>query len=230
MKTGAYSLVLLSGGSGTRMNNNTPKQYMMLSGKPIIMHTLERVDSIDCIDEIIVVCKADYEKQIKAYIANYHLSKTYKIAYAGESRQASVYNGLLLAKNESVIIHEAARPFVKASEFLELINAEQKNVTYGSPINYTVLTYENNVIDGILQRDKLINIQLPQKFEKETLLSCHQRAIAEKKMFTEDASLVFYYTNKPIAVIRGKDYNLKITTPEDIIIGEKLYKEFFVRR
>ena len=225
-----YSLILLSGGTGTRMNNNIPKQYMMLAGKPIIMHTLERIDKIESIDEIIVVCKQEYKSNIEDYIRNYRLHKKYKIASAGDTRQESVYNGLCVAGNDKVIIHEAARPFVKTEEFLELINTKQNNVTYGSPINYTVLTYQNNVIDGILQRDKLVNIQLPQKFDKSVLLSCHERAISDKLFFTEDASLVFYYTKENITVIRGKDYNLKITTPEDMIVGEKIYKEFFVGR
>jgi len=228
--TNKYSLILLSGGTGTRMNNSIPKQYMMLSGKPIIMHTLERVDEIDCIDEIIIVCKHDYIGNIEDYISNYHLHKKYKIAPAGETRQESVYNGLCMAENDKILIHEAARPFVKTEEFLELINTDEANVTYGSPISYTVLTCDNDVIDGILQRNKLVNIQLPQKFDRKILLSCHEKAISDKRLFTEDASLVFYYTKEKIKIIRGKDYNLKITTPEDMIVGEKIYKEFFVGR
>ncbi len=230
MTKSGYSFILLSGGTGTRMNNNVPKQYMMLCGKPLIMHTLERIDDLEEIDEVIIVCQSDYEEIIGEHIANYHLNKIYKFAPAGKSRQESVYNGLKLAERDQVIIHEAARPFVKKNEFLELMRTKEKNVTYGSPINYTVLTYEDGVIDGILQRDRLVNIQLPQKFETMALLASHEKAIADEKLFTEDASLLYYYTKETISVLRGKDYNLKVTTPEDMIIGERLYKEFFVGR
>lgn len=230
MSIDTYSVVLLSGGSGMRMNNTMPKQYMMMSGKPIIMHTLERVDQIDSVDEIVIVCKPEYEKIIQEYIANYHLVKNYKIAQAGKTRQESVFNGLLQVKNKNVIIHEAARPFVKKEEFLELIDYPGTNVTLGSPINYTVLIQTEGIIDGLLQRDTLVNIQLPQKFDAKMLLTCHEKAIADNKVFTEDASLVFFYTKEKISVIRGKEYNLKITTPEDVIVGERLYNEYFVGR
>lgn len=230
MNTDKFSLILLSGGSGSRMNQSVPKQYMMLFGKPVFMHTLERIDQIDEIDEVVFVCKNEYESMVSEYIRNYQLVKRYVFAEAGETRQASVYNGLLLAKNKNIIIHEAARPFVKKAEFLELINADTENVTFGSPISYTVLTCKNNVIDGILKRDELVNIQLPQKFDKELLLTCHQKAKADNRVFTEDASLVFYYSQEEVKVIRGKEYNLKLTNPEDLIVSEKLYKEFFVER
>lgn len=224
------SFVLLSGGAGTRMNNNTPKQYMLLGGKPIIMHTLERIDTIDSIDEVVLVCKDEYKKTLKDYIENYGLNKKYKFCSAGTTRQESVYNGLKIATFDTVIIHEAARPFVKTNEFLELIYSPESNVTFGCPINYTVLTCENSVINGTLDRSKLVNIQLPQKFDRKKLLECHELAIAESRLFTEDAGLLYHYTKEKIAVIRGKDYNLKVTTPEDIVIGEKLYNEFFVGR
>ncbi len=224
------SLILLSGGVGTRMNNNTPKQYMQLGGKPIIMHILERVDDITNIDEVIIVCKDEYIKIVSDYINNYHLTKNYRFASSGNTRQESVYNGLKVSNFNTVIIHEAARPFVKKEEFAELLNTPELNVTYGSPINYTVLTCSNNFIDGILERDKLVNIQLPQKFDKELLLESHKKAQKDGFKFTEDASLLFHYNTEKIAVIRGKDYNIKITTPEDIIIAEKIYKEFFIGR
>lgn len=224
------SLILLSGGTGTRMNNNTPKQYMQLCGKPIIMHILERVDDIANIDEIIIVCKEEYREIIFNYINNYHLTKNYRFASSGNTRQESVYNGLKVSTFNTVIIHEAARPFVKKEEFAELLNTSEFNVTYGSPINYTVLTCLNNFIDGILDRDKLVNIQLPQKFDKELLFQAHIKAKNDDLKFTEDASLLFHYTKEKIAVIRGKDYNIKITTPEDIIIAEKIYNEYFIGR
>ena len=85
-----YSLILLAGGTGSRMNNPVPKQYMLLAGKPVIMHTLERIDTIKEIDEIIIVCCDKFVEQNKLMLQQYKIKKTVKFASSGETRQASV--------------------------------------------------------------------------------------------------------------------------------------------
>ena len=175
MKNESCSFVLLSGGSGSRMHNNMPKQYMMLAGKPIIVHILERVDRMPEIDDVVIVCKPEYREIIANYIVNYSLKKIYCIAEAGQSRQGSVYNGLKAAKHNCVLLHEAARPFVKTEEFRALLNDDAENITFGSPISYTVLEQENNMISKLLERKKLVNIQLPQKFNRDQLLYVYRR-------------------------------------------------------
>ena len=225
-----YSIVLLAGGKGSRMKNSIPKQYMLLAGKPVIMHTLERIDTIDEICEAVIVCSSDYTEQIKFMVSQYGIKKPIKYAEAGASRQASVLSGLELVASENVIIHEAARPFVKKSEFLELINNENDNVIIGSPISFTVLK-GNGRIEGIFNRSELINVQLPQKFNTKLLKDAHYKALAEDKLFTEDASAVFYYfPSINIEVIEGKDYNIKLTTPTDMLVGKIIYDEYFSGR
>ena len=225
-----YSIVLLAGGKGSRMKNSIPKQYMLLAGKPVIMHTLERIDTIDEICEAVIVCSSDYTEQIKFMVSQYGIKKPIKYAEAGASRQASVLSGLELVASENVIIHEAARPFVKKSEFLELINNENDNVIIGSPISFTVLK-GNGRVEGIFNRSELINVQLPQKFNTALLVEAHRKARLEGRTFTEDASVLFYY-NRDIAVdiMSGTDYNIKITTPTDMLVGKIIYDEYFSGR
>ena len=225
-----YSIVLLAGGKGSRMKNSIPKQYMLLAGKPVIMHTLERIDKIDEINEVIIVCSSDYTEQLKFMLTQYGIKKPVKYAESGESRQASVLSGLEQVSSDNVIIHEAARPFVKKSEFLELINRDNENVMIGSPINYTVLRGKGKV-EGIFDRSELINVQLPQKFNTELLKKAHYKAKEEGKLFTEDASAVYYYFHDvDIEVIEGKDYNIKLTTPTDMLVGKIIYDEYFSGR
>lgn len=225
-----YSVVLLAGGKGSRMMNSIPKQYMLLAGKPVIMHTLERIDTIDEIAEVIVVCASEYVEQIKFMVTQYGIKKPIKYALSGASRQASVFSGLEQVSCDNVIIHEAARPFVKRAEFLELINHDSENVMIGSPISFTVLKGRGKV-EGLFDRSELINVQLPQKFNTKLLREAHLKAIAEDKLFTEDASVVFYYfPEKVIDVIEGKDYNIKLTTPTDMIVGKIIYDEYFSGR
>ena len=225
-----YSFVLLAGGSGTRMKNPMPKQYMLLAGKPVIMHTLERIDTIDEIGETIIVCAEEYIEKIKFMMEQYGIVKRVSFALSGKTRQESVYSGLEKATYDNVIIHEAARPFVKKEEFGELIACQEDNVIIGSPISFTVLKGAGKVED-ILNRSELVNVQLPQKFNLELLKNAHYKAKVDGILFTEDASLVhYYYPDVEIKIIAGKDYNIKVTTPTDMIIGKMIYDEYFSRR
>ena len=222
-----YTAILLSGGIGKRMHNTVPKQYMLLAGKPVIMHTLERMDRIAEIGEIVIVCTDEYVESIQLMINQYGIRKTVKFAKAGNSRQASVQAGVKMVKTENVIIHEAARPFVKTEDFMKLIQEENRNALYGISIPFTVIK-GHDFLEGILDRSELINVQLPQKFETELLKKAHLKAEEEGKLFTEDASLVHhYFPDKKIKICEGMEYDIKLTTRQDMLIGEMIYNEIF---
>lgn len=226
----SYSCVLLSGGKGTRFGKSTPKQYLMFAGKPMIVHSLESMEKIDAIKEIVVVCADEYISLIQGYVQNYRLKKNIVFAPAGASRQESVYNGLKKTSYENVIIHEAARPLVTKKDFQTLVDCEYENVSYTYSIPYTVLKKnEDGFISSVLNRNELVNIQLPQKFRKELLLNAHAQACAENKTFTEDASLLYAYTGEKIFCLTGKTYNVKMTEHVDLLYGEMLIQEGIVR-
>lgn len=225
-----FSLVLLSGGVGSRMHQAVPKQYMLLAGKPVIMHILERVDEIKEIKETIIVCTDEYASSIALMAKQYGIKKNIRFASAGVTRQASVKSGLAIVETEDVIIHEAARPFVKVEDFKTLLDDESENAMFGIEIPFTVLK-GNEYVSGVLNRSELVNVQLPQKFKTELIKNAHEKAERDGKNFTEDASLLYeYYPNVKIRIIPGKEYNLKITTRMDLIIGEQIYKEEMGRR
>lgn len=223
------SFILLSGGKGSRMKNSMPKQYLQLAGKPIILHTLERVDKMQTINEIIIVCENTYQNYLSNLIKEYNLKNKYVFVSSGKTRQESVFNGLNTAINNSIIIHEAARPFVLLEEFNELALCDYSNAIFGYQIPFTVLK-GNEYVNGLLSREELINVQLPQKFERLPLLNAHLKAIADNKNFTEDASLLYYYDKSFIKILQGNSYNVKITEPIDLITSEIIYKEIISRR
>lgn len=225
-----YTLVLLSGGSGTRMQMSVPKQYLMLGGKPVIVHVLECIDKINEIDEIVICANLEYFKKIEEYIVNFNLTKTkYKIIEAGETRQKTAYLGISNSKNNKVIIHEAARPFISKSNFRELIEDSSESIIFGIPIPFTVSVANKN-LEAVLDRDKLINVQLPQKFLKKDLLEAFKKSFKDKKIFTEESSMLkYYYNEKNVKILEGNNYNLKITYPLDIKIGEVILKELLHR-
>ena len=225
-----YTLVLLSGGLGSRMHNSVPKQYMLLAGKPVIMHVLERVDLIPAIEEVIVVCADEYVDSIGLMLAQYGVRKKVRFASAGPTRQASVRSGLEMVTTNDVIIHESARPFVKVEDFERLIAEKERNAIFGVDIPFTVIKGHQKVED-LLTRSELINVQLPQKFETRLLKEAHAKALAEGAEFTEDASMVFnYFPQTTINICQGMEYNVKLTTRIDLLVGEQIYDDVFRRR
>lgn len=225
-----YTLVLLAGGNGLRMKKNIPKQYLLLAGKPVIMHILERIERIKEIIEIVIVCSDEYVPLISGMLVQYNIIIPVKFAKAGNTRQASVKAGLELVTTEQVILHEAARPFVAENDFARLIDEPCENAMYGVSIPFTVIK-GHEMVEGILDRSELVNVQLPQKFNTAILREAHEKAEQEKRMFTEDAGLVYYYyPDMRIKICEGMIYNIKLTTSMDLVMGEMIYKEYFIRR
>ncbi len=224
-----FSAIILSGGKGKRMERERPKQYLLLCGKPIIMHSIERMECIKDIGEIIIVCENEYIPAIKKMLGEYNITTPVKFALAGATRQESVYSGLKEVSCENVIIHEAARPFVKCEDFRKLIDDPAKNATLGYPVSFTVAE-GIEYVTGILNRNVLVNIQLPQKFQTDVLKKAHELARKEQRMFTEDSGMVFELTETNIKIIRGSSENVKITEPIDLICGEIIYAEYIKGR
>ena len=225
-----YTFVLLSGGVGSRMHQSIPKQYMLLAGKPMIMHVLDKVDLIPEIIKIVIVCADEYRSSLDLMLEQYGIKKPVVYAKSGDSRQASVLSGLKMVETDDVIIHEAARPFVTVDDYKELIDCPDENAMIGLDIPFTVLKGHEKV-EGLLTRSELVNVQLPQKFNTKLILEAHKKAESEGQKFTEDASLLYFYNPEvPIKIIKGKDYNIKVTTRMDMLTGEIIYDEIFRRR
>ena len=221
-----YSFILLSAGKGVRFGKNIPKQYLSFAGKPMLVHTLERVDRIASIAEIVIVCNEEYISTIQTYLSDYRIAKTVNFVQGGATRQESVYNALKACIYDNVVIHEAARPLVSEKDFRDLIDCPFESVSYTYPIPYTVLKKdEKENISGILKRNELVNIQLPQKFKKQDLLFAHEQAKKEGKTFTEDASMIYHYTQTSVHCLTGKSYNVKMTEYLDVLYGEMLIRE-----
>ncbi len=129
---------------------------------------------------------------------------------------------------DSVIIHEAVRPLITVDTFRTLIDAPDENVMYGIPISFTVIK-GHEYVEGLLDRDELVNVQLPQKFDRAKLLAAHESARREDVFFTEDAGLFFHYAGEPVRILPGSDENIKITVPTDTVTAEAIYADIIGR-
>ncbi len=139
MRMNKVSVVLLAGGIGKRMKQSVPKQFLLLAGKPIIVHVLEKLNSIPEIDEIIIPTPEKFHKQMIELFFDYNFSKDIKCIIGGKDRQESTYKALKEVKHDIVIVHEAVRPFVRKEEFQALIDSDYKNAIFATDIPFTVL-------------------------------------------------------------------------------------------
>lgn len=223
-------MIVLAGGIGKRIGRPVPKQFLLLGGKPLIVHVLEKARAIAAIERVVITCPESHLEPTRELLENHRLGPKFECIPGGDSRQASVYNGLVaLEGSDSVIIHEAVRPLVTVETFTTLIEAPDENVMYGVPISFTVLK-GHDYVESLLDRDELVNVQLPQKFDRAKLLAAHEAARRDAAVFTEDAGLFFQYAGEPVRILRGADENIKITVPSDTVTAEAIYADLVGRR
>lgn len=218
-----YTLILLNGGVGTRVGAGQPKQLLKIRGIPLLVYSLVAVDKIEKIDQIILNYPTGWKNEISDIIRSYAIKTPVIMVEAGGSRHASVAEMLPHVKNDHVIIHESARPMVEQSDFEMLLEHQEENISYMLPIPFTVAPVEpsSHKVIGSLERDRLRNVQLPQKYNKESLEAAHAFAASEGLEFTEDATLVAT-AGYPVFFMDGHDRNIKVTTPVDVTIATHL--------
>jgi 2-C-methyl-D-erythritol 4-phosphate cytidylyltransferase len=221
-----YALIV-AGGKGKRMGKKTPKQFLKISGVPILIKTLLPFERSSRIQEIFVVLPPKFHTTGRNLFNKYSIKKVHRIVRSGRSRQASVYNGLTAMESHApdiVIIHDAARPLI-STQLIDRICKSAKRFgasTAAISIPDTVYDRRKKVFLG---KKKLIKIQTPQAFKYRVILDAHTRARKRKKWdFPDDTSLLSFYKKK-FALEQGERRNIKITDREDLEIARLLAKE-----
>ncbi|MCF6744603.1 2-C-methyl-D-erythritol 4-phosphate cytidylyltransferase [Blastococcus sp. KM273128] len=218
-----YSLVLLNGGSGTRMRADRPKQFLTVNGLPILVYSLVAADAVPELDQIVLNYPEGWREEVEGIVRDYAIRTPVDYVAAGATRQDSVAAALELCRNDDVVLHEAARPLVRSADFSRLIRSPERNVSYMVPIPFTVAPVDpaTRAVTGYLDRARLRNVQLPQKFALADLAAAHAFAATQGHGFTEDASMLAA-AGIPVHYIDGQDTNIKVTTPTDIHLAVSL--------
>jgi len=223
------SVIIASAGMSNRMGSGVNKQFILIDNKPILAHTIEKFDRSKYIDEIVVVARAtEIEYCKKEIIKKYGFKKVTNIVKGGKERQDSIYNGILALseKSDIVLTHDGARPFLREELILKGIEGVIKYgaCVIGVPVKDTIkVVDENNKVHHTPNRALLWAAQTPQCFKTELLKKGYEYANFEGIIATDDSSLVEKYGH-PVMMIMGSYDNIKITTPEDLIIAESILK------
>ena len=225
--------IVLSAGRGTRMNSDVPKQYMELEGKPVLYYSLKAMED-SFIDEIILVAGADDISYCKEEIvAKYNLSKVKAVVAGGKERYHSVWNGLrCVADADYVFIHDGARPVLKEDVLLRALDGAKEcdACVVGVPVKDTIkIVDEEGLVTETPPRNRMFQVQTPQVFKYPLIRSAYERlqkeetALLEKGVaITDDAMVVELLTDTKVKIVMGSYENIKITTPEDLVLARRL--------
>ncbi len=224
--------IILAGGKGKRMNSDISKQYLLIDEKPILYYTILAFEK-SVVDEIILVTGSGEEEHCKSEIVDkYNFSKVTKIVHGGKERYDSVYEGLkAIKKTDIVLIHDGARAFVTP----EIINGtiecakEYKACVAAVPSKDTVkISDENGFIESTPMRNRVWQIQTPQTFEFELIKSAYKYILENLETkykdiaITDDAMVLETYGDYKIKLYEASYENIKVTTPEDLLIGQSI--------
>lgn len=215
--------VIVAAGTGKRMGTPVSKQYLLLEGKEILAHTVEKFENSALIDEVVLVVGQGEAGRIHRMAGQYCWKKVSAVVCGGAERQDSIWNGLSRTNPsaEVVLLHDGVRPFVTEDMIQASIQTalEVGACTVGMPVKDTIKVCK---ADGMAletpDRSRLWQIQTPQAFRREVIFRAFEKAREDGFFGTDDTS-VAEYAGFPVKVIPGSYRNIKITTQEDLLVA-----------
>jgi len=216
--------VVPAAGSSSRMKG-TDKLFYEISGTPVLVHTLRKLQDCSCIEEIVIATREEMFDVVAKLCDEYNISKVSKIVSGGESRLHSVLSGVrALGKNvKYVAVHDAARPFVSEKVILQAIEAAAKTGAAAPAVSVkdTIKRARGGVVLETPARDELFAVQTPQVFDRDLLLGALSHAVEKKIPVTDDCSAV-EAIGMSVHLTEGDYNNIKITTPDDFILAQAI--------
>lgn len=210
-----YSVVIPCAGMGKRMGLGYNKLLYTHQGQTVIEKTVNIFKQDDKCSQIIIVISKDDEDSMNEMFKNVH---KVELTFGGKERQDSVYQGILKVKEDYVLIHDGARPFLKQKsidDLLECLN-EHSACLLMVKAKDTLKVVENGKVVNTLDRDSIMHAQTPQAFRTDLIKSVHELSQINNILGTDDASLVELLSDEDVYVVEGDYDNIKITTIEDL--------------
>ncbi|HEY8562016.1 MAG TPA: 2-C-methyl-D-erythritol 4-phosphate cytidylyltransferase [Pyrinomonadaceae bacterium] len=220
--------IIVAAGSGTRFGAGRPKQFLIIAGKPLLIHTLEKFENCRAIDRLILVLSEGEIANFQTLAQKFNLTKLAKIVAGGKTRAESVFNGLRAIEEETAVqivaVHDGARPFVDCAEISATVEKAKDTgaACLTALVTDTIKEVADGVITGTIERAKLRRALTPQAFRFEILRKAF--AGADLSEAATDECFLVERTGQTIAVVEGSAKNIKITTPEDWQFAEILLR------
>lgn len=215
-----YDVILLVAGSGRRMGADRNKILLELDGQAIFAYSLQVFQADPGCQRILLVGRPEDRPAFEDYLSPQVIFVT-----GGPERQDSVRLGLAHVQADWVMVHDGARPFISLDHLQEL--KAQPNSILAVPVKDTIKEVEAGFIQQTVPRVRLMAAQTPQFFETTLLAAVHDQALQADFLGTDDASLVETFSSVKVGLVPGSYWNMKLTTPEDLIVAQAIRKEMF---
>ena len=224
--------IIIAGGSGKRMHQDIPKQFLSVNGNPILIYTLEAFQNHPLIDQVLLVVKNGWEDMVWRYIDQYALTKVKWVIVGGKIGQESINNGVQFLKgkiseSDTVVIHDGIRPIVDDYVLSDVIlTAEEKGSAVSAlPYNEQIFLKDDEESTlNYIDRNTIMRVMTPQAYRFELLVEGYDKAISENVGMTDSS-----YTNTMMVELGdrlyfalGSEKNIKITRPDDLLIFKAL--------
>ena len=220
--------IIAAAGTGTRMASDRPKQFLHLAGIPIIFHTLGPFEQCDSIQEVIVVLPAEEAAAFLTLAGKHGLRKLSRVVPGGTTRADSVKRGLMAIRRATagiVAVHDGVRPFVTVEEIESVVAAAESDgaAILVAPVTDTIKQVHDDSVLRTLDRAELRRALTPQCFRYDVLRKAYEHADVNDRTLTDESALVEKLGVR-VTTIESSSRNIKITTPQDLLIAEAFLK------
>ncbi|WP_449622224.1 2-C-methyl-D-erythritol 4-phosphate cytidylyltransferase [Robertmurraya sp. Marseille-Q9965] len=223
----AYEVIIPAAGQGKRMGAGKNKLLLELNDVPVFIHTLRVFEQDPQCEGMILAISPEDEESFRKLLERYNIQKVSRLVYGGKERQHSVYNGLMAASTDDVIlVHDGARPFIDVKFIHELVEVAKDHgaAVVAVPVKDTIKRVHQNEVVETVDRSSLWAIQTPQAFRISILKEAHKRAQEADFLGTDEASLVERLPY-PVKIVEGSYDNIKLTTKEDLYFAEAILRK-----
>ena len=222
------SVVFPAAGQAHRMQVGLNKVFLTLAGKPMLLRTLLTSSKVPDVGELIVAVGADEVEPVTSLLGRVKGLAPWRVVEGGTERQYSIRNGLALVSEEAdiVLVHDAARPLIRRDtieELIRVVRAEGAAIIAVPEKNTIKIAAEDGTVAATPPRSSLWQVQTPQGFRKDILMEANRKADEDGFLGTDDASLV-ERLGVPVRIVRGEYSNIKVTTPEDMVVAEAILR------
>ena len=220
--------IILAGGCGSRMGGALPKQFLPLDGRTVLERAVDAFEKNAHIHETAIVCAPEWKEKVEAMAAQNPWSKLKNILQGGAERYHSSLSAINAYRNShaNLIFHDAARPLVSQRIIDDVCIALQQHqaVDVALPCTDTILQVKDGFIESVPDRNRLMRSQTPQAFRVEVIAKAYENALKDADFTTtDDCGVVLRYLSEiPVFIVPGEERNLKLTTPQDLSVLERM--------
>jgi 2-C-methyl-D-erythritol 4-phosphate cytidylyltransferase len=223
----SVGVVIAAAGQGKRMQTQVSKPFLSFHDRPILLHTLQVFETHPEVEQIVVVTKESEMEQTKQLLQAEGCKKVAEVVAGGKERPESVYRGLAYISTAFVLVHDAVRPFISHDAISRLLESVRMHgaAILAVPVKDTIKQVNDAaIVERTPDRSRLWAVQTPQAFRMQLLRQAYEQGLAQAEAYVTDDAMLVEQLGVDVRVVQGEYTNIKLTTPDDLLLAEVIYQ------